>query len=118
MTDELQLFEAQMKYELITIGWIHTHPQFDLFLSSVDLHNQLGYQMQLKEAIAIVHSPIVGKPSFRSFRVKDSQLNSLMNCKLSGFHEHKDAAGSPSWEECSHVSYDQRPIEIKLIDLR
>jgi STAM-binding protein len=44
MTDEISLFEAQIQYDLITIGWIHTHPQFDLFLSSVDLHNQLGYQ--------------------------------------------------------------------------
>ena len=59
MTDEIQLFEAQMSYNLLTIGWIHTHPQFDIFLSSVDLHNQLGYQQQLKEAIAIVFSPIV-----------------------------------------------------------
>lgn len=42
----------------MTIGWIHTHPQFDIFLSSVDLHNQLGYQQQLSEALAIVYSPI------------------------------------------------------------
>ena len=44
MTDEMSLFEAQIKHSILTIGWIHTHPQFDIFLSSVDLHNQLGYQ--------------------------------------------------------------------------
>ena len=43
MTDEISMFEAQMRNQIITIGWIHTHPQFDIFLSSVDLHNQLGY---------------------------------------------------------------------------
>lgn len=64
MTDEISTFEAQIKYNILTLGWIHTHPQFDVFLSSVDLHNQLGYQSQLKEAIAIVYSPIVQKPGF------------------------------------------------------
>jgi len=45
MTDEIQLFEAQIAHKVMTIGWIHTHPQFKLFLSSVDLHNQMGYQI-------------------------------------------------------------------------
>lgn len=44
MQDEMGLFEAQLQHELMTLGWIHTHPQFDIFLSSVDMHNQLGYQ--------------------------------------------------------------------------
>ena len=26
MTDDMSLFEAQIKYSVITIGWIHTHP--------------------------------------------------------------------------------------------
>jgi len=58
MTDEIELFQTQIDLKVETLGWIHTHPQFSLFLSSVDLHNQLGYQLQLKEAIAIVYSPI------------------------------------------------------------
>jgi STAM-binding protein len=43
MTDEMELFEVQIAQSIITIGWIHTHPQYDVFLSSIDLHNQLGY---------------------------------------------------------------------------
>lgn len=41
MTDdgEVELFESQISNSVMTMGWIHTHPQFDLFLSSVDLHN-------------------------------------------------------------------------------
>jgi STAM-binding protein len=39
MTDEMELFEVQMAESIITIGWIHTHPQYDVFLSSIDLHN-------------------------------------------------------------------------------
>lgn len=118
MTDEIQLFEAQIQHDLITIGWIHTHPQFDLFLSSVDLHNQLGYQQQLSEAIAIVYSPIVGNPPYRAFRVKDRQINNVLNCNQKGFHEHYDNDGSPAWEECRHVEYLQDNTPVKVIDLR
>ncbi len=68
--DDMSLFDEQLKLDVMTFGWIHTHPQFvrilitnfvhvqSLFLSSVDLHNQLGYQLQLPEAVAIVYSPI------------------------------------------------------------
>ena len=66
-----------MEHNVITLGWIHTHPQFDLFLSSVDLHNQLGYQLQLPEAVAIVYSPIVPKPQFKAFRVKTNQIKTV-----------------------------------------
>jgi proteasome lid subunit RPN8/RPN11 len=72
-----------------TLGWIHTHPQFSLFLSSVDLHNQLGYQLQLKEAIAIVYSPIE-QARYKAFRVKDTRMGEVMKCKAEKFHEHKD----------------------------
>ena len=74
MTDEMQLFNCQMKYDLRTIGWIHTHPGYDLFLSSIDLHTQLGYQMQLPEAIALVYSPIDKSSPYKSFRVKNSEI--------------------------------------------
>ena len=60
--------------DLITLGWIHvcrsaplisliadrslqTHPSQTAFLSSVDLHTHLSYQMLIQEAIAIVISP-------------------------------------------------------------
>jgi STAM-binding protein len=26
MTDEIQMFEAQIQHNVITLGWIHTHP--------------------------------------------------------------------------------------------
>ncbi|XP_050694007.1 STAM-binding protein-like isoform X3 [Eriocheir sinensis] len=35
---EEELFDHQDKLDLITIGWIHTHPTQTAFLSSVDLH--------------------------------------------------------------------------------
>jgi STAM-binding protein len=45
MTDEMEMFQTQIENNVMTLGWIHTHPQYSLFLSSVDLHNQLGYQL-------------------------------------------------------------------------
>ena len=44
-------------YDVITLGWIHTHPSQSAFLSSVDLHTHFGYQSMMPEAIAIVYAP-------------------------------------------------------------
>ncbi|KAK7881428.1 hypothetical protein WMY93_029837 [Mugilogobius chulae] len=55
--NEEELFLIQDQYDLITLGWIHTHPTQTAFLSSVDLHTHCSYQMMLPEAIAIVCSP-------------------------------------------------------------
>ena len=38
------------------LGWIHTHPDYNAFLSSVDLHNHYLYQCMMAESIAIVVS--------------------------------------------------------------
>ena len=61
--------------------------------------------MQLPEAIAIVYSPIVQAPYYNAFRVKDSQINTIANCRQTGFHEHKDANRQPAWEQCRHINY-------------
>ena len=42
--------------ELLMLGWIHTHPDYNAFLSSVDLHNHYLYQCMMPESIAIVVS--------------------------------------------------------------
>uniref|UniRef100_A0A914UKB3 MPN domain-containing protein n=1 Tax=Plectus sambesii TaxID=2011161 RepID=A0A914UKB3_9BILA len=54
---EEEVFEFQDKHDMITIGWIHTHPTQTAFLSSVDLHTHCSYQLMMPEAIAIVCSP-------------------------------------------------------------
>ena len=61
---EEELFEIQDKENLITLGWIHTHPSQTAFLSSVDLHTQCSYQLMLPEAIAIVCSPKYNETGF------------------------------------------------------
>lgn len=55
--NEEELFDFQDQYNLITLGWIHTHPTQTAFLSSVDLHTHCSYQIMMPEAIAIVCAP-------------------------------------------------------------
>ncbi|KAM7381021.1 hypothetical protein PAMA_012046 [Pampus argenteus] len=52
-----ELFSFQDQHNLLTLGWIHTHPTQTAFLSSVDLHTHCSYQLMLPEAIAIVCAP-------------------------------------------------------------
>jgi STAM-binding protein len=55
--DEEALFEYCDKEDLMVLGWIHTHPSQTCFMSSVDLHTHVGYQLMLPESIAIVCAP-------------------------------------------------------------
>ena len=57
MLNEEEIFAIQDENELLTLGWIHTHPTQQCFMSSVDLHTQFPYQLLLAEAIAIVVAP-------------------------------------------------------------
>lgn len=49
--NEEEIFDIQDQLNLITLGWIHTHPSQTAFLSSVDLHTQAGYQIMMPEVI-------------------------------------------------------------------
>jgi hypothetical protein len=75
----------------------------------------------MNEAIAIVYSPIVPTPGYKSFRVKDSEISTISKCKLTGFHKHNTSSGSDAFELCSHVNYvdgKSNEINVKVIDLR
>ncbi|MHA1229275.1 MAG: hypothetical protein ACTSPQ_01385 [Candidatus Helarchaeota archaeon] len=41
------------------VGWYHSHPGIDLFLSDFDNETQLGYQNQNPDAIALVVDPFI-----------------------------------------------------------
>ncbi|KAJ3045856.1 hypothetical protein HDV00_006120 [Rhizophlyctis rosea] len=90
-TDEVELFEYQDKEDLISLGWIHTHPTQTCFMSSVDLHTHCAYQLMLPEAIAIVLAPR-HMPDHGIFRLTDPPgLDVVMNCmEKSAFHPHPD----------------------------
>lgn len=87
----------QSEMNLITLGWIHTHPTQDAFLSSVDMHTHFGYQAMLDEAVAVVMAPRK-QPSCGLFRLTAKGLNEMQTCSKRGFHEHRSA--EPLFEPC------------------
>ena len=63
MTDEgeVELFEYCEKEDVMVLGWIHTHPTQRCFMSSRDLHTQVGYQVMMRESVAVVVAPGEGR---------------------------------------------------------
>jgi len=113
--DEIEVFEYQQKHDLITLGWIHTHPTQDAFLSSIDCHMAVAYQLQLPEAISIVCAP-KKKPDMGIFRIVDNAIPILQNCKQTGFHKH-EIDGNRLFETVKHVTIYNN-VKTELIDLR
>ncbi|NVM01968.1 MAG: hypothetical protein HWN67_06510 [Candidatus Helarchaeota archaeon] len=61
------------------IGWYHSHPGLDLFLSSVDIQNHMGFQGPNPKSIALVFDPtklFEGHPGFEIFRINKIELTS------------------------------------------
>lgn len=113
-SNEEDLFEFQEKHDLITVGWIHTHPTQTAFLSSVDLHTHMSYQLMLPEAVAIVCSPKFDETGYFAL-TPDYGLQYIMNCRQQGFHPHpKDP---PLFENCQHVIVDEN-VPVSVADLR
>lgn len=84
--NEEELFLIQDQNDLITLGWIHTHPTQTAFLSSVDMHTHCSYQMMLPESIAIVCSPKFNETGY--FSLTDFGMDEISSCKQRGFHPH------------------------------
>lgn len=112
--DEEDLFMYQDPRDLITLGWIHTHPSQTAFLSSVDMHNQYGYQAMLPEAIAIVCAPKYQETGIFTL-TSERGLPEIGQCRERGFHQHTKTP--PLFDNCAHVSVvDTERIE--MVDLR
>jgi len=109
--NEEELFDLQDQLNLITLGWIHTHPSQTAFLSSVDLHTQAGYQIMMPEALAIVCSPKHEEQGF--FSLTTSGLDFISKCNLTGFHPHPDS----QFMEAQHFALDTTN-KICIVDLR
>ncbi|XP_076127272.1 STAM binding protein b [Alosa pseudoharengus] len=110
--NEEELFLVQGQYDLITLGWIHTHPTQTAFLSSVDLHTHCSYQIMLPEAIAIVCSPKFNETGY--FRLTDHGMEEISTCKQKGFHPH--SKHPPLFAEGSHIIITDATVT--MLDLR
>ncbi|XP_041819049.1 AMSH-like protease [Chelmon rostratus] len=107
-----ELFSFQDQQNLLTLGWIHTHPTQTAFLSSVDLHTHCSYQLMLPEAIAIVCAPKHNDTGV--FRLTGPGMSEVSGCRLKGFHPHSKEP--PLFSVCKHVVV--RDSKISLLDLR
>ncbi|XP_028269422.1 STAM-binding protein-like A [Parambassis ranga] len=110
--NEEELFLIQDQYDLITLGWIHTHPTQTAFLSSVDLHTHCSYQIMLPEAIAIVCSPKFNEIGY--FRLTDRGTDEISSCKQKGFHPH--SKDPPLFTHAGHVTITDDTVS--MMDLR
>lgn len=110
--NEEELFLIQDQYNLITLGWIHTHPTQTAFLSSVDLHTHCSYQMMLPESIAIVCSPKFNETGY--FRLTDYGMDEISSCKQKGFHPHPKEP--PLFSAGGHVNITDSSVTV--LDLR
>lgn len=110
--NEEELFLIQDQYDLITLGWIHTHPTQTAFLSSVDLHTHCSYQMMLPEAIAIVCSPKFNEIGY--FKLTDRGTEEISTCKQKGFHPH--SKDPPLFTQAGHITITDGTVS--MVDLR
>uniref|UniRef100_A0A1A8FDI4 STAM binding protein n=4 Tax=Nothobranchius korthausae TaxID=1143690 RepID=A0A1A8FDI4_9TELE len=110
--NEEELFLVQDQYDLITLGWIHTHPTQTAFLSSVDLHTHCSYQIMLPEAVAIVCSPKFNEIGY--FRLTDRGVDEISTCRQKGFHPHSKEP--PLFTHAGHVTITDDSVSV--MDLR
>jgi len=108
-----ELFDIYEKDDIILVGWIHTHPAFDVFLSSVDMHNQYEYQNMLHEFIAIVCSIKFNETGYLS--LTDHGMKEIGECRQENFHPHSKEP--PLFASAGHVTVDKQ-LDIVLRDLR
>uniref|UniRef100_A0A3B4AGS1 MPN domain-containing protein n=1 Tax=Periophthalmus magnuspinnatus TaxID=409849 RepID=A0A3B4AGS1_9GOBI len=107
-----ELFCFQDQQNLLTLGWIHTHPTQTAFLSSVDLHTHCSFQLMLPEAIAVVCAPRHNDCAV--FRLTGPGISAVSRCRLKGFHPH--SRDPPLFSVCKHVLV--RDCAVMLLDLR
>ncbi|XP_026737410.1 STAM-binding protein-like A [Trichoplusia ni] len=112
--NEEEIFHYQDQHNLITLGWIHTHPTQTAFLSSVDLHTQCSYQLMMPEAIAIVCAPKYNETGYFAL-TPEYGMQFITNCRQSGFHPHPN--DPPLFHTVTHIRVDDSaPVEV--VDLR
>ena len=112
MSNEEELFEAQFSRNLLTLGWIHTHPTQGLFLSAVDSHTHHAYQVGFPEAIAVVVAPTTPAPHFSVFNLTAAGISDVGGCQQRGFHPHEPQP----FAVAPHVDLVEGGVEV--IDIR
>lgn len=112
--NEEELFDFQDQHNLITLGWIHTHPTQTAFLSSIDLHTHCSYQTMMPEAIAIVCAPKYEETGYFMLTA-DHGLSYISSCRGTGFHPHPKEP--PLFKHADHTRIESSAY-VEVVDLR
>ncbi|KAF5325163.1 hypothetical protein D9619_010076 [Psilocybe cf. subviscida] len=116
MDEEELVLQFTEERNLITLGWIHTHPSQSCFMSSVDLHTHSGFQRMLPESFAVVCAP-KSTPNFGIFRLTDPPgLYTILNCnEKEAFHPHPD---KPIYTDADKGHVQMKDTGLEIVDLR
>lgn len=117
LSDYIIDYNSNLSFEdtsgLIIIGWIHTHPTQKAFLSSVDLHTHMPFQLVFSESIAVVVA--VRENDIAIFSMSEDGVQKVKNCQLKGFHPHQENVKvSPIYGIASHVLLVDEAKGVKL----
>ncbi|KAH6826774.1 associated molecule with the SH3 domain of STAM 2 [Perilla frutescens var. hirtella] len=116
--NEEEIYAIQNEESLFPIGWIHTHPSQSCFMSSIDVHTQYTYQVMVPEAVGIVLAPTDVSRKYGIFRLCEPDgMNIIRDCPERGFHLHKEADGTPIYEDCSNIIFNPN-LRLEIHDLR
>ena len=87
-TDELDIDNFFIQNPgMVLLGVIHTHPGFESFLSSVDLHMLFNYACTNHAIVSIVLAPELN--TFPAYTLTRKGMDVLRTCQRTGFHRHK-----------------------------
>ena len=87
-TNEVEIFDFFNENPTkVVLGLIHTHPGFESFLSSVDLHMLYNYACSNQSMISIVLAPELN--TFPAYTLTKKGMDTLRFCQKTGFHRHK-----------------------------
>jgi len=83
-----ELVKYMEQSELVVVGWIHTHPRMNAFLSSIDQHQQHCLQLLDSRATALV---VDGDGETHAFRLTDLGMRCCASCATPAAwaHEHE-----------------------------
>lgn len=85
--DSNSLIDYLEENNLMTIGWIHSHPVETPYMSSSDMHYHCVFQSVLPEAIAIVYSPREMRSQVFNL-TPNHGLKTINECRKKGLHTH------------------------------
>ena len=102
-------FNIYQTEQLKLLGWIHSHPQFSVFFSSVDVHQQYRFQVDVPEAIGIVCS--IKDDDTGYLKLTDEGMTEVASCtKINqSFHKHTNAN---SFIQADHLEFSNSKLTV------